>query len=103
MPSQIYQLFRAAIVDRKQITCIYGRYYRELCPHVLGHKDGHEAALTFQFAGQSSSGLPPAGEWRCLVLALVRDAHLRDGEWHTGPRHSSQQTCVDTVEVDVNK
>jgi hypothetical protein len=102
MPSSTYQLFRRAILTRKQVTCTYRRRYRELCPHILGHKDGREKALTFQFAGGSNSGLPPGGEWRCLALAEVRDARLRDGAWHTGHRHRQTQACIDAVDVDVN-
>ena len=30
-----------------------------------------EKALTYQFGGQSSKGLPPGGQWRCLWLAKV--------------------------------
>src|ERR1700716_3957362 len=101
MPSPTYRLFREAILDRMQITCTYDRRYRELCPHVLGHKDGDEKALTFQFAGDSVSGLPPGGEWRCLSLAQVRDAQLRPGPWRTGFRHSTTQVCVDIVDLDV--
>jgi hypothetical protein len=102
MPTSTYRLFRRAILGRKQITCVYNRCYRELCPHVLGHKGGQEKALTFQFAGESTSGLPPEGEWRCLFLADVRDVRIRDGAWHTGPRHTQTQACVDEVDLDVN-
>jgi hypothetical protein len=102
MPSRTYGLFRTAILGRKQITCTYRACYRELCPHVLGYKDGQEKALTFQFAGQSTSGLPPKGEWRCLSLAQVHDARIRDGAWHTGHRHTKTQACVEIVDVDVN-
>jgi hypothetical protein len=101
MPSPTYRLFRLAILGHMQVTCTYDGRYRELCPHVLGHKDGDEKALTFQFAGDSVSGLPPGGEWRCLSLAQVRDAQLRAGPWRTGFRHSTTQVCVDVVDLDV--
>jgi hypothetical protein len=102
VPSATYQLFRRAILGRKQITCSYDRCRRELCPHVLGHKEGQEKALAFQFAGQSTSGLPEGGEWRCFFLADIRNARIREGAWHTGIRHSRLQACVDVVDVDVN-
>jgi hypothetical protein len=102
MPSAQYRLFRRAILGRKQIICNYRGFHRELCPHVLGHTHGKETALTYQFAGQSSSGLPADGDWRCLVLTEVRSARLRDGGWHTGNRHTATQACVDIVDVDVN-
>jgi hypothetical protein len=102
MASATYQLFRRAILRRQQITCTYQGCYRELCPHVLGHTAGHEMALTYQFGGQSNSGLPPEGEWRCLDLTQVQQARPRDGPWHTGHRHSLKQTCVDIVDLDAN-
>jgi hypothetical protein len=103
MPSPTYELFAAAIMARKQITCDYDGYPRELCPHILGHgKNGEEVSLSFQFAGRSSRTLPKAGEWRCLRLAKVSDARLRDGPWHEGAGHSRQQTCVEIIDLDVN-
>ncbi len=102
MPSSTYRLFRAAILSRKQITCSYKGLYREVCPHILGHKQGQETALTYQFAGQSASGLPSGGEWRCLFLAAVYDARPRTGRWHTKPRHTAMQVCVEIVDVDAN-
>jgi len=88
---------------RKQIVCTYGGYHRELCPVIVGHKKtGEEAALTFQFAGESGSGLPAKGQWRCLRLSEVSNVRLRDGRWHSGPSHAQPQSCVDIVDLDVN-
>lgn len=101
MPSPVYQLFHDAIAGRKQVTCSYQGLSRELCPHVLGHKQGQETALTYQFAGQSASGLPPGGEWRCLLLLQVHSAQLRDGPWYSRP-HTQPQTCVDIIDVAVD-
>ena len=103
MPSETYRLFRSAILARKQIVCIYRGKRRELCPHILGYKDGKEVALTYQFAGESNSTLPPDGEWRCLSLVQVSSARIRDGEWLTGDRHSAGQVCVAIVDLDVNR
>lgn len=102
MPSHTYDLFRQAILGRKQITCMYQGHRRELCPHTLGHSEGEEMALSFQFAGGSSKGLPPGGQWRCMFLAEVTDAQIRDGEWHTSTGHSRPQTCVKDVDVEVD-
>ncbi len=101
MASTAYRLFRRAIIERQQITCMYDGYFRELCPHVLGHTKGEEKALAYQFVGGSRSGLPAGGEWRCLFLAQVRDTRLRAGHWHTGRRHGTTQTCVENVDVNV--
>ncbi|HEX9326008.1 MAG TPA: hypothetical protein VF915_05790, partial [Reyranella sp.] len=103
MPSPTYRLFEQAIRQRKQVVCLYGGYRRELCPIILGHKNsGEEAALTFQFAGESSSNLPRRGQWRCLLLSETSDVRLRDGPWRAGSSHHRPQSCVDIVDLDVN-
>ena len=101
MASQTYQIFREAVLNKKQVACIYRGLPREVCPHTLGHTRGHEQALTFQFAGQSSSGLPPGGEWRCMVLSEVTDAKIQDGAWYTANTHGRPQTCVKQVDIEV--
>jgi hypothetical protein len=102
MPSLTYKLFEQAMRDRRQVVCMYGGHRRELCPVILGHSQEQEKALTFQFGGGSSSGLPRRGEWRCLWLAKVSDAELRDGPWFAGSSHSQPQGCVEVVDLDVN-
>jgi hypothetical protein len=102
MPSSNYRLFEQAIRKRKLVFCVYDGYPRELCPIILGHSQPQEKALTYQFGGQSKSGLPPQGEWRCLSLAKVSAAQLRDGPWRTGSSHTQPQGCVEIVEFDVN-
>lgn len=102
MPSSAYRQFAKAMAARKQIVCKYGGYQRELCAIILGHSRGQEKALTFQFGGQSRSGLPPQGEWRCLWLAKVSNVRLRDGPWRAGARHTQPQGCVEDVDIDVN-
>ena len=87
---------------RKPIFCMYGGYPRELCPAILGHSQGKEKALTFQFGGASKSGLPKSGEWRCLWLSNVRKGRLHDGPWVVGASHTQPQGCVETVDLDIN-
>jgi hypothetical protein len=75
VPSATYDLFADAMIKRKQISCIYDGYARELCPHILGHTKGREVALAYQCGGQSKSGLPPGGgERRCPLLSEIRHA-----------------------------
>jgi putative transcriptional regulator len=98
-PSPSYLLFAQAIVERKQIVCSYNGYPRELCPIILGHSQGQERALTYQFGGQSESGLPA---WKCLSLAKVSDVRLREGPWYAGDSHTQRQDCVKIVDLDIN-
>jgi hypothetical protein len=102
MPSSNYRLFEQAMRMRKQIVCMYDGYRRELCPIILGHSQGEEKALSFQFDGHSKSGLPRGGEWRCLRLAKVSAVQLRDGPWLSGSSHTQPQGCVELVDLDVN-
>jgi len=102
LTSSTYHLFAEAMADRKQIVCVYDGYPRELCAIVLGHTKGQEVALVYQFDGESKSGLPPGGQWKCLHLIKVSDVKLRDGPWHAGSSHKRAQTCVEIVDLDVN-
>ncbi|HEX5280474.1 MAG TPA: hypothetical protein VFW28_10360 [Micropepsaceae bacterium] len=102
VPSANYRQFAQAMATQKQILCDYDGFPRELCSIILGHSKGQEKALTFQFGGQSRSGLPPRGEWRCLLLSKVSNVRLRDGAWHAGTRHTQPQGCVEDVNVDIN-
>ncbi|MBV9016714.1 MAG: nucleotidyltransferase substrate binding protein [Alphaproteobacteria bacterium] len=101
-PSQAYQFFGRAIIEKKQIVCMYDGYRRELCPIMLGHSQGEEKSLTYQFGGESRSGLPRDGEWRCLFLSNVSDVQLRSGRWHTGDNHTRPSRCVEIVDLDVD-
>jgi hypothetical protein len=100
MPSAIYTLFRNAIRAEKQVVCSYNNRFRELCPHIIGtNKRGEEVVLAWQFGGESSGKLP---QWRCLKLANVRNARMRDGRWHEGGSHKTEQVCVSNIDLDIN-
>ena len=100
MPSATYTLFRNAILAEQQVVCSYHGRTRELCPHIIGtNKSGEEVVLAWQFAGDSSGRLP---QWRCLRLAKVSNARARDGRWHEGGSHKTEQVCVSKVDLDVN-
>jgi len=103
MPSPTYELFLRAMREKKPIACTYQGHEREICPAILGRTGFEEKSLVFQFAGRTSTGhIPPPGDWKCLALAEVRNATLRDGPWHSGSEHSTAQTCMKMVEYDIN-
>lgn len=102
MASRNYAMFERAMRLRKPLFCIYDGFQRELCSIILGHSQGQEKALTYQFAGESSRGLPPGGQWRCLWLSKVSDIQLHDGPWIAGAGHTQPQGCVEVVDLDVN-
>jgi DNA replication and repair protein RecF len=103
LPSSTYGLFRQAMAGRRQIVCEYDGLRREICPVSLGHSGEEEKALVFQFAGETSNGpIRPPGEWKCLRLAGVGKAEMREGPWHTGERHSAARACVEQVDFEVD-
>lgn len=99
-----YTMIHEAIQNKRIITATYKGHYREMCPHVLGHKRGRPHALCYQFGGNSKSGLAPAGSgdnWRCVFVDELQNVKVQDGEWHTAPNHSRPQTCVDQIDIEV--
>lgn len=97
----IYAQIRDAMAQRRPFSCTYNGLYREVCAHTLGLKKGKEQVLVFQYAGESSKGLPPEGEWRCMPVDGIENFLALDGAWHTDDRHSQKQTCVDEVDLEV--
>lgn len=96
-----YDVLRNAILNKQQVTCMYQGYQRQICPHVIGLKNGQRKVLAFQFGGGSTSGLRPGGEWRCLFVDQISNEQAHDGPWHTGQSHTEPQTCVDQIDVEV--
>ena len=70
------------MTTRKQILCTYNGRPRELYPVILGHSQGQEKALTYQFGGQSEKGLPPGGQWCCLWLSKYEIFASAMDLWH---------------------
>ena len=101
MPSPAYNIIREAIASKKNIKAYYHNHLREMTPHKLGTKGGKEQALFFQYAGGSSSGLPPGGEWRCLTLDELSMVSIIEGhaELHSAPTQGQPQTCIDIVDI----
>ncbi|WGD56196.1 hypothetical protein QA641_21250 [Bradyrhizobium sp. CB1650] len=100
--SSTYELIARAMIERQQVLCFYQGYPRAICPAILGHTNGEEYTLAFQFYGGSSKGLPPEGEWECFKVAEMNNVELRSGEWRTGSSHRERQQCVKIVDLDVN-
>lgn len=101
MPSATYKLFERAMRQRKPFVCVYDGCPRAICPIILGHSDGAEKALTFQFEGSGSKG-PVRGAWKCFERAKVDSAEIVEGPWRSGGSHKAAQTCVKEVDLDVN-
>ncbi len=98
-----YQLIRQAVINRNQIVCAYKGYERMVCPHAIGTTNGVPRVLVYQFAGSSESGLPPDGQWRCMDIPGMTQIRVQPGAWHTGNRHTRQQTCIKVVDLDITQ
>ena len=96
-----YALILTAMRDKDQVLATYRGHPREFCPHTIGHTNGQARVLGFQFAGQSSRGLPPSGEWRCFNIDELQDVTTQPGEWQTGISHRRRQSCIDDVVFEV--
>ena len=99
-----YDTIRQAIIHKQQITATYKGHVREMCPHVIGTKDGRQQALFYQFGGTSSSGpvtTTGPNNWRCIPISGLTDVSAHAGTWYTASDHSKAQTCVDHVDVEV--
>ncbi len=99
-----YELIEQAIREKLQVTATYKGYYREMCPHALGVKNGRQQALFYQFGGESSKGMVTPGStdnWRCIAIQGLANITLRAGEWYTAANHSRAQTCIDQIDIEV--
>jgi hypothetical protein len=100
----VYEILADAIRNKKQILATYQGYYREMCPHALGTKNGRRQCLFLQFGGTSKSGLSsnPELNWRCIPIEQLTNVSSRTGQWHTAGNHSRANSCIDRVEVVVS-
>lgn len=104
MSNTNYTIIRNAILKKQQIIATYSGHVREMCPHVIGTKNGREQALFYQFGGTSSSGAiisDSPKNWRCIPIDGLSNVSAKTGTWHTGGNHSQDQTCVDDIDVEV--
>ena len=102
MPSSAYKRLASAIVARTPVFCRYEGCGREICPIILGHSDGQEKLLAWQFGGETSKGRLRMATWRCFELAKLRDIEIIQGEWQAGLSHQQVQSCVKEVDYDAN-
>lgn len=98
-----YDVIRAAIVAKTNISATYQSHHRELSPHAIGTKNGRQQALFLQFGGTSASGLSdnPEENWRCIPIGDMVGVKALEGGWKTAANHSQAQTCVGDIDVEV--
>jgi hypothetical protein len=98
-----YALIRHAVLEKKTVRAIYRGLYCEMCPHLIGMRNGKGYALFYQFGGQSSSGPIQPGRstenWRCIEIADLSEVTIEDGPWHTASYSSKLKTCIDDLDA----
>jgi hypothetical protein len=62
-------------------------------------RKGKPHVLAYQIAGESTSGLPPEGEWRCFDVDKLSDLAASPGVWRTAPNLFNPQSCLDDVDL----
>ncbi|UGA55718.1 hypothetical protein [Vibrio sp. VB16] len=96
-----YELVRDAIINKKQVFATYQGHEKEMCPHVIGKKNGRQQVLCYQFGGTDSKGIV-TGDWKCIQIALLANVRTVNGQWHTDNTRSRPQNCVDLIDVEVS-
>ncbi|MEA2525464.1 MAG: hypothetical protein QOF73_2691 [Thermomicrobiales bacterium] len=94
-----HEVLAQAIEERQPVVARYDGAVRVFCPHALGTKEGKPHVLAYQIAGESTSGLPPEGEWRCFDVDKLSDLAASPGVWRTAPNLFNPQSCLDDVDL----
>src|SRR6185312_12729061 len=80
----VFDTLREAIEKRRCVTMVADGRRRDVAPLAIGFKGAQKRVLTFQYKGDSSSGLAPGGAWRCFPLADITWAKITDEPWRSG-------------------
>lgn len=99
------ELLRTAISQKRNVSAIYKGLYRELSPHALGMKNGKLNLLSYQYGGESASGLTPGSSenWRCMPVGALSEVSLLTSEdWHSVSPHSRTNSCIDDVFIEID-
>jgi len=91
----------AAIRDKQCLTGLYDGTIRHFAPHALGAaSDGTPAAFVFQYAGETTTGLPSGGEWRCFRLDRLSHTRRNEHRWRSRSNYSlKRQSCLATIRI----
>jgi hypothetical protein len=91
----------AAIRDKQCLTGLYDGAVRHFAPHALGATaDGTPAVFVFQYAGETTTGLPIGGEWRCFHLDQLSHLRLNEHRWRSRSNYSlKRQSCLAMIKI----
>ena len=80
----VFDTLRLAIEKHRCVTMLADGLRRDVAPLAIGFKGTQKKVLTFQFKGDSSSGLAPGGAWRCFLIENIAWVKLNDEPWQSG-------------------
>ena len=80
----VFDTLREAIEKRRCVVMFAEGQRREVAPLAIGFKGTQKKVLTFQYRGDSNSGLAAGGSWRCFPLESIIWAQLIDDPWRCG-------------------
>ena len=94
---------RDAIQERGCLSGLYKGSLRHFAPHALGvGVDDTRRVFVFQYAGESSGGLPRGGDWRCFRVNGLSAVRANGEHWRTRSNYSLQhQHCLARVDLAV--
>jgi hypothetical protein len=56
--------------------------------------------FAFQYAGETTTGMPIGGEWRCFHLDRLSHLRLNEHHWRSRSNYSlKRQTCLAIIKV----
>jgi hypothetical protein len=99
----ILDLFEAAIRGKRCLTAVHKGTTRRVAPHAVGFTtEGVPAAFVFQYAGETTTTLPFAGEWRCMHFDDLSHVSENGDRWRSPSNYSlERQTCLGEVALAV--
>jgi hypothetical protein len=80
----VYDTLKEAIDKHRCVTVVVDGKLRQVAPLALGIKGSRKKVLTFQYRGDSKSGLAAGGAWRCFFLEDITWAKITDDPWQSG-------------------
>jgi hypothetical protein len=94
---------RDAIQERRCLSGLYEGLFRHFAPHALGAgTDDTPHVFVFQYAGESSGGLPRGGDWRCFRVDRLSAVRANGERWRTRSNYSLQrQSCLARIDLAV--
>lgn len=103
MDTSVESLLRSAIASKTNISATYRNRYRELSPHALGYKRGVLHLLSYQYGGDSKSGLSPdpTENWRCMDVPGMTGIQVIGGDFQSVSSHTQRQNCIDTLIAEI--